>query len=275
MNSKSAIFIYQAIKHLLRPLIRVLLRYSISHSEFSEIAKQVYVDVAQNDFKLNGRKQTISRVSVLTGLNRKEVKRVEEALEQAVLIPPSNNRAVRVVNAWLRNERYLDAEGHPLVLPVEGREVSFSHLVKEFSGDMPMRAVLDELLVSGAVVRTDDAVSLSTRAYVPRKDEQQMFTLLGQSAADLLSTFDHNLHHQDKEPRLQLTMAYDNLPIEVLERFKTMGQEESQALLLKLNSWLAEHDRDVNKKVKGSDRYRAGIGMYYFEHPVEENKKDE
>jgi len=268
MSQERTRFIYLAIKQLLRPLMRVLLRNGVSHSEFAEVAKQVYVDVAQHDFTLQKRKQTVSRISVLTGLNRKEVKRVIEELTDEPSLPRANNRAVKVVNGWMRDTCFLDESGGPAPLPLEG-DVSFSSLVKEYSGDMPVRAVLDELLVSGAVHRDGDMIRLATRAYVPHKDELQKFSLLGRATADLLNTFDHNLQHAHEDSRLQLTVAYDNLPREVVDEFKQLSQKQAQALLVEFNKWLAERDRDTNPESVGEGRYRAGVGVYYFEESVQ------
>ena len=66
-----------AIARLLIPLVRVILRYGIPYGAFAEIAKRVYVDVALDEFAIPGRKPTISRASVITGLSRKEILRVQ------------------------------------------------------------------------------------------------------------------------------------------------------------------------------------------------------
>ena len=66
-----------AIKRLLYPLVRVLLRQGMPYGAFSDLAKRVYVDVAMQEFGIPGRKQSISRVSIMTGLTRKEVRRIQ------------------------------------------------------------------------------------------------------------------------------------------------------------------------------------------------------
>jgi len=66
-----------AILRLLRPLVRVLLRNGISYSGFADLAKWVFVDIAAKEFGVPGRKQTDSRISVITGLTRKEVARIK------------------------------------------------------------------------------------------------------------------------------------------------------------------------------------------------------
>ena len=68
--------ILAAYKRLLRPLVRILIRNSVSFAEFSEIAKDVYVEVAARDFRLPEKNMTQGRIAILTGLTRKEVNRL-------------------------------------------------------------------------------------------------------------------------------------------------------------------------------------------------------
>jgi len=65
-----------AVIQLLRPLVRILLRDHVSHRIFSDLAKRVYVQVAADEFTIHGRKQTISRIAILTGLTRKDVQQL-------------------------------------------------------------------------------------------------------------------------------------------------------------------------------------------------------
>ena len=84
-----------AVCKLLRPLVRILLRNNVPHSMFCDFAKWVYVDVALREFQLPGRKRSISRVALLTGLSRKEVLRAGvRALHPAgELARPSGRRS--------------------------------------------------------------------------------------------------------------------------------------------------------------------------------------
>src|SRR5210317_1018540 len=96
-----------AIIRILQPLVRILLRNGVSFGTFSDIAKWVYVDTAANEFGIANRKQTISRISVITGLSRKEVKRVKEKTRPAdTAIAEQYNRAARVITAWRRVRPY-------------------------------------------------------------------------------------------------------------------------------------------------------------------------
>jgi hypothetical protein len=184
------------------------------------------------------------------------------------------NRAARVIAAWRRDRNFLDAEGKPTPLPMAGPNVSFSELVKRFSGDVPVRATLDELIRVGAVERLEDGrVSLLTRTYIPQSSDADKLHILGTDAAHLISTIDHNLKSDPIGPFFQRKVAYDNLPDEVLPVFRKHSAKRAQAFLESLDRWLAQRDRDVTPTSKGTGRNQAGIGIYYFEEPysIKEN----
>lgn len=263
--------LHTAIAKLLRPLTRLLLRHGMPYNVFAEIARQSYVDVATQEFTLPGRQQSVSRVSVLTGINRKDITKMlkkENLLES--LGEQQLNRASRVVNGWLSDERFLDSQGKAKVLPLEGEEVSFSTLVRFFSGDVPVRALLDELIrIKSVSIDSDENVTLHSRAYVPCDAIDEKLRIFGNAAADHLNTITHNLDVNCEEPRYQRSVAYANIPVESLPSIRLRCRDELQGLLSHINSWLRQHDRDVNQDELGSGKVRAGIGLYYFEEDQE------
>ncbi|NOY68416.1 MAG: hypothetical protein GXP53_02835 [Deltaproteobacteria bacterium] len=253
-----------------KALVRILLRNGISFQVFADLARWVYTDVAFREFAIEGKKQTLSRVSVLTGLSRKEVQR-QRRIEAPVDDETAQryNRATRVVSAWVRDHRFVDSQGNPLPLSMSGPEPSFATLVHLFSGDMPVRAVLDEMLRVGAVaLNEDETLRLATRAYLPGSDKEAKINILGVDVADLVTTIDHNLV-KSHSPFFQRKVSYDNVPAEVLEKFNVLCTAESQALLEKLDEWLAARDRDTNPEIHGLGRKRVGLGIYYFEEDLE------
>lgn len=261
---------------LLHPLIRLLLRSGIGCSTFSEWAKHVYVDVAEHDFVLPDRPQSTSRIAVLTGMHRKEVAaiRKNQIESPGAVALPTSNRAERVVQEWLRDPDYLTPEGDPKVIPIEGGQGSFNHLASIASGDIYPTTILYELERVGAVEkRGDDHVALKTKGYIPAEDPGELLRMMGESARDLLGTLDNNLDPEVEHRRMQLTVAYDNLPPEVLKEFRAFSRKQSEMLLMKLNKWLAKYDRDTSDTVStDGDRMRAGVGVYYFENEFEERE---
>lgn len=274
MNDKINV-IHTALHTLLRPLIRILLRNGIAHASFSNIAKQVYVEIAQNDdeFRVANKKQTDSRIAVLTGLSRKEVKAVKQSLASidTQSLSERYNRAARVIHGWVNDRSFQDGWGEPMLLPIEGEGASFQNLIKKHSGDMPLRAVLDELLRVGAIEKLGDGrLKLLQRAYVPQTGELDKLHILGTDVGLLLNTIDHNLHNE-QPAYFQRKVAYDNLPVEVLPVLQQMAATRGQQLLEDINTWLHQQDRDHNPKVEGSGRKQAGVGIYFFEQDVAQN----
>ena len=266
MENQIITAISAAITTLLRPLVRLLLRNGVPYRTFADLAKRVYVDVATEEFGIPGRKQSKSRVSVITGLSRKEVLRLRRLPAPSDLGAVERyNRASRVIAGWVRDRMFHDASGSPVDLSVEGDAVCFARLVRTYSGDAPVRAVLDELLRVGAVERTQEGrVRLIERSYIPKAGEIDKIGILGVDAADLIGTIDHNIL-RPHAPFFQRKVCYDNLPSEALPGLKKMAGERSQALLENLDRWMSERDRDVNPRVPGTGRKRAGVGIYYFQ----------
>lgn len=258
----------RAVAAILRPLFRVLLRHAVSFVAFEELAKRVYVELALEEFAIPGRKPSVSRVSILSGLTRKDVQRVlAEPPEAAVDGSDRYNRAARVVTGWVRDADFTGPDGVPRPLDLDGA-VGFSELVRRHSGDMPVRAVLNELVRTGAAAeREDGRIELVSRAYVPRSDEAEKLAILGTDVADLISTIDHNLRVGDTSPRFQRKVMYQSIPVEALGEFRRLSAAQSQRLLEQLDRWLAEHDTDIPD---GSvePRARVGLGIYYVEEPL-------
>jgi hypothetical protein len=264
--------LYAAIARILRPLIHILIRNGISYGTFADLAKWLFVDVAKRDFAIEGRKQTISRVSVITGLNRKEVKRVSGLpVTDDQASSERYNRAARVIAGWRRDKAFCGKKGSPADLPVTGPGATFQSLVKKYSGDMPFRAILDELIRVGAAVRTnDDRVHLLARAYLPAGDEHMKIHILGTDVAHLIASIQHNLAPDERGLFYQRKVLYDNLPQHVLPDFRKLSAESAQKLLKKLDVWLSDRDRDSGPDVSGTGRNIAGLGIYYFEEPYDE-----
>jgi hypothetical protein len=266
-----------AVLRILRALVRILLRYGMPFDGFIELAKRIYIEVATKEFEIPGRKQSISRISTLTGIYRREVSRVMELppIDDAD-ITARHNRAARVIGGWLQDPDYANADGQARVLELAGDSPSFTHLVRKYSGDIPPRAILDELIRVGAVDQDKDGnIYLLSRAYVPQHGEADMIGILGTDVTDFISTIDHNLQFGESDSRLQLKVAYDNLTSESVTEFKQLAGKRGRDLLEEFNAWLAQRDRDINPDIKAAGRKRAGLGIYYFEEDVSRETDDE
>lgn len=255
-----------ALSQVLRPLVRLMLRQGLSWGAFERLAKRVFAQVAYEEFQLPGRKPTLSRAAVLSGLTRKDMQRLlDDDASDNDATPARYNRAARVVTGWLRDPDFHNARGRPRPLEIDAPN-GFAALVRRHSGDMPVRAVLDELLRVGTV-SLDEAgrAQLLTRGYVPQTSADDKLAILGQDVADLVTTIDHNLQHGSTDPRFQRKVMYHRIPADVVPAFRQMSTGHAQALLERFDHWLAA--RDVAGPA-GSAHARVGVGIYFFEEPV-------
>jgi len=254
--------LFSAIRLLLQPLVRIMLRNGVAHGAFTELTRKVFVDVAFDEFTPQGKKQTVSRVSALTGLTRKDVKRLHE-LEQTdeVASQARFNRGVRVISGWMHDVLFLDDEGKSMPLPLNGTERSFDTLVRRYSGDIPTRAMLSALLESGSVEVEKDVVRLVRHAYVPDADEAEKLDILGHDVFEIISTIDHNLTAAPAELRFQRKVSYDNVDPESMLKLRKLSAKKAQSLLEQLDKQYARHELDTS-----SDAGKTiSMGIYYFE----------
>jgi len=261
--------LHKALQRLLRPLCRLLLRHAVSFRSFEELAKRTYVEVAFEELAA-GKRVSASRVAVVSGLTRKELQRLAaENGDDEAPVADRYNRATRVMTGWLRDRDFHDRGGRPRPLRMDD-EMGFAELVRRYSGDMPPRAVLDELLRVGAVQADDQGwLEPADRAYVPHDSLSDKLQILGHDVADLIGTIDHNLQYGASDPRFQRKVMYDAIPRAALPTFRRLSAERAQALLEELDSWLAARDLDNHPADTPQPRARVGMGIYYFEEALE------
>jgi hypothetical protein len=275
MSEKTENALSRALYKMLRPMVRLLLRRGISYRLFADVARHVYVDVAEQDFAIPGRKPSFSRTAVLTGINRKDIAKLKERPHPLSSdIGEKRSPSARLIDGWINDRRFHDDRGLPSALPIEGRLASFQLLVTQYCSDVPVRAMLDELMRIGAVQKDGESVLLTTPGYVPYADVQEQIRILGTAASDLLTTLDYNLSEDSPGTYLQRTVSYQNIPTELLERVRDRSREEGEAFLLQVNEWLAQYDRDHHDGLAGSGKARAGLGIYYFEHKDDSAPED-
>lgn len=148
------------LQQLLFELALALLPRGITPASFSRLAREAFIRAAAGQARLRNGKLNHSKIAALTGLPRKEIRRI---LKHPVknLDPDSKNLpSERVVRGWLNDRRFLTRQSHPRLLLATGGTPSFAHLVREYGGDVSPRAVLEELVRSGLVRRAGERLEL-------------------------------------------------------------------------------------------------------------------
>src|SRR5580658_7946270 len=168
------------VRRLLRPLIRLLIQGGVTFPALADLLRSLYVEVAAHDLLEGPRARTDSRISLLTGVHRKEIRRWRSEAHEPEAVPPVITRTGQIIARWLRDKEYADAEGQPRPLPRLARPEggpSFESLVQSVTSDVRPRAVLDDWLNHGIVtVDAADRVVLETASFVPRPGSaEQLF----------------------------------------------------------------------------------------------------
>ncbi len=261
-----------ATARIFRPLVRILLRNGVACNAVTEVVRRAFVDVANAEFGLQGKPPTQARISVLTGLHRKEVSRLLKEQGTDVLPPEARrNRAASVLGAWLRDPEFHDELGQPRPLPLSG-EGSFADLCKRHSGDMKPGSIADELLAAGALEKADGKLRMTSRGYVPGKDPVEILRILGTDTAELIDVIDHNLRATEPNTRrYQSKVMYDRVPAECRDEFLRYSAVRAQALLEDLDRWLSERDLG-DHPTAGISTLGLGLGTFQIvtESPAEQ-----
>lgn len=261
----------QALARVMQPLAQLLIANGVQLSSVVEQIKRSLVDAAASDFAVDGRNNTDTRISILTGVHRKDVRRLRsEPAPHAGAAVPIMSVASCVVARWISEPRYLNADNSPLRLArtprhAEPGEPVFSHLVAEVTRDVGARAVLDELQRLGVVgVEADAHVVLKSIAFVPHSGVRESFHFLGANVADHLATAVHNLADEgDYDPWLEQSAFAQDLTLSQAQELHAAARQLWARVLQEflLKATIAEE----RSQAVDEPKKRVRFGVYFHE----------
>ena len=257
----------RALRHLLRPLVRLLLSNHITYPLFSNLLKSVYVEIAEREFSLEGKRLSDSRLSLLTGIHRKDTKRLRGEGSEEYLPPPSVSLGARLAARWTSEPEFLDESGAPRALacgPDAAGTPTFERLVASVSKDIRPRAVLDEWVRLGVVEREredGERVRLRVEAFVPEKGFDEKAHYFGRNTHDHLAAGVHNLAGQGP-PMLERSVYYDGLRPESVDELAHLSERLAMDALKKVNS--RAMSLQTSDAGAADARMRMNFGSYFF-----------
>lgn len=252
-----------ACERFMIPIARMLLSLGVGQKEFSDISKRAFVRVATEDYGLRGRPTNTSRVAVLTGLTRKEVKRVKESLEVGFSSASKMGPASTILHFWHKDPRFLDSDGEPLELDRDISPNSFGELAKLYGGDVPPGALLVELQRSGSVTETKEGrYKATSRYFLPAGGAEKFIDAVSLSLENLAHTTSQNiLDAESKNPKLERFVWSDRIDERTAEKFRALAKDRTKDLLEYLDDWIA-----ANESSEQTSR-RIGLGIYIIDGP--------
>lgn len=261
------------LRYVLRPILRLLLANGITLPAITEMLKKVMVELAEDEFSSPNKATTDSRISVLTGVHRKDVRRLRLKSPKTAAIPKSVSLGSRLVNAWISKASLQNKKGEPLPLPrfsTRKSEPSFEKLATSISTDVRPRAMLDELLRLGVVrIRDDDRIELQTGAFVPKEGEEEKLYYLSRAAYAHLSALVHNVVG-DRPPFFERIVHYDTIPEEALGKLRLFVEKEGMRSLRVVNK-AARATSDP--KIERPNRLTYGVYFYTEPRSIEDDEE--
>lgn len=271
MSANVKDYLLQALRIMLKPLVKLYVSQGVTHAEFSEAAKEVYVEIALRHFETEN-KINKSRVAILTGLTRKEVKNVIDRSLEEGHHDRMYSRPERVLAGWFGDPQYTGPYGIPLELPYESNdknEPSFIGLVKTYSGDMAPRQMLNELLRSGSVIEVEERYKAVSRLYEPTALSPELIVRLGEIGHRFFSTAATNIEKKGQGTGYfdRLVYADEGCTQNVIDLFDAYIKARGQEFLEELDVWFS-----ANEKLNRPSDERKGTGLYMV-HYVETDEE--
>jgi hypothetical protein len=260
----------RALKLLLKPLVRLAIQQDITHGDFSEAAKEVYVEMAIRD--KNSQKINKSRIAIATGMTRKEVHNVITRAMNADTQSREFSRPSRVLSGWFNDSAYQGPYGIPLEIPYEnpespGAPPCFVHLVKTYSGDMAPRGMLDELMRVGAIAETEDmTVKVLRRDYAPESLSPDLIARLGDVGFNILSTVSSNVGKDTgtRGPFDRVVFSNNRMTKQELEKFDKYLKGRGQAFLEEIDNWFSTNISDKSEDPILGEEFDTGVAMVQY-----------
>lgn len=255
--------VLRALRRVLRPVVRLLIRSGVTFPIVLDLLRTVYIEAASADLAPGER--TDSRLSILTGIHRKELRRQREqaGMEPEPAVVTLNSQ---IIGRWLGDPAYAAADGSPAPLPRSGPAPSFEALVASVTRDVRSRAVLDEWLAQGRASLDDDGrVQLRARAFLPQQDGQARLYYFARNLHDHAAAAAANVLSAGAAPFLERSVHYDGLGVEAAAELERQAREGANAALLDINRIaLAIADRDDAAAAGPRPTRRVNIGIYVY-----------
>jgi hypothetical protein len=263
--------ILKALFVALKPLAKVLLQTGIGYREFADVAKAAFIFEATEGYGLRGRATNISRVAVMTGIARKEVKKVRDnSLDDLLSNSLSESPASVVLSRWHNDERFCDLKNGPYILNFDQGQNSFSDLVSSYAGDIPPGAMRTELKRIGAVRQTEDRkLQVLKRYFVPSDiDDKLLIGLADVVGADLNTLAFNCMPGRSNGARFHRVVSVDSVPEDGLQVVQEEAKRRLSELADEFDDFLVGHA--ASDEAESLPSRQVGIGLFYYERHEKE-----
>ena len=250
----------QCLSLLMKPIVRFCLRRSIKVQDVIETAKIVFVELAEEEIRKSGKDISASKISVMTGMHRRDISRLYQSSTTKKQAP---SLIARLIGQWQHDRRFSTKAGRPRVLSYEGADSEFAALVRSVSKELNSYTLLFELERIGAIEKTTGGIRLLAGSFVPRGDLKEGIDLLSKDMEDLMSAVEENVSELSDVPHLHLKTEYDNVPETLTPLIREWLLKEGSSFHQRARDFISGFDRDINPDVEDDGtRIRVAVGTF-------------
>ncbi|MCB0351913.1 MAG: hypothetical protein KDD64_00260 [Bdellovibrionales bacterium] len=245
------------VKNLLRPMIRFALRQGLRWSVLQETVRELLVEAAVETSTAEGKKSVVSKISLITGIDRRDVKRLIRTENELDRFDPGV--LSKVLLRWRVEDQYITRSGSPRVLTYLTADNSFERLVREVSTDFHPGTVLSELERLEMVEYDDGKVRLKRRFASVRQDVLAGFATVSNDIEGLLEGSAENILSEQEVSNAHLRTYFDNIYRESIPAVKRLIIKEVKRFHARLAKELARFDKDLSVARGKSLKDEAGV----------------
>lgn len=262
-----------ALRRVLRPIVRILIRAGIRFDEFAELARGVYVESAVRDGIEHAAIPTRERIAVVTGVTRQQVDYYIDNEGALPLADPTLATAlVEILQKWHTDSQYVGPYGIPLELEFDSPPARcFRSLVSLVDRRISAGIALEELLRVGSVTRAGEKHFRAVSRYfmMPESMSPEQIEYFGKTLPRLARTLEYNMNPKNPDKRLERFVIADRgLPAEVLPEFEKFARSRTVDFLLELDNWLVPY---ASSESESGERINVGVNAFlYVEPPTDE-----
>lgn len=254
-----------ALQRLLRPLVRLLLNHQFTYPQLAAMLKSVYVNVAEEEFQVSGKRQSDSRINLLTGIHRKDVKRLRAEPQDSNSVPSSVSIGAQLIAYWLGEPEYQDSAGSPKPLSIkpgpEGPSEFDQFVSRVVKQDIRPRVILDEWQRLGVAHLENDCVTLNTGAFTPDKGFEEKMFFFGKNLQDHIAAGTHNVLGQ-KPSYFDRSVYYDGLSAASVDELRLLAEQTGMKALTDMNK--AALSLQQKDQASENANYRINFGVFNY-----------
>lgn len=230
------------LRYLLRPATRFAIRRGIKIRTILEELKSTILEEAHRELSQADQEATASKLSVMTGLQRKDIQKVLGASDTQ---PRHTDLMTKIIGLWSASDSF-SSNGAPNPLPLDDSDYSFGALVKSVSQDISPSTVLFELERLQLIKKEANAVHLLWNSYQVSGDIDDAYALLSSDIETLVKSVDCNIRNAGKTPNLHISTSFDNVSAEALTQIKDWILERGALFHAEVREYVGSFDKDLN-----------------------------